>query len=106
MRLISYFFIYTMFIINSEFIHNFSLFQSFIVIMEPIILVHGGAGYVSDERAAIKLISIRKVARKGYEVLRNTGCVLSATIAAVEMMEDDPIFNAGQVSSFCRYGTQ
>lgn len=64
-------------------------------VVQPILLVHGGAGSVPDSRVQAKLDGVRLAARKGYQVLQQTGSVLDGIVAAVEVMEDDPAFNAG-----------
>lgn len=63
--------------------------------MEPIILVHGGAGEIPDSRIEPKLRGCRMAAKAGYDVLRNGGSALDAVEAAVNVMEDDEAFNAG-----------
>lgn len=65
-------------------------------VIQPILLVHGGAGDIPDSRVQGKLIGVCKAARKGYNILQESGSVLDAIIAAVEIMEDDPVFNAGK----------
>lgn len=62
---------------------------------QPILLVHGGAGAIPDHRVLVKLKGVRRAARKGYKVLRRSGSVLNAIVAAVEVMEEDTNFNAG-----------
>lgn len=63
--------------------------------MEPIVLVHGGAGEIPDIRVQPKLRGCRAAARAGYEVLKKGGSALDAVEAAVRAMEDDEAFNAG-----------
>jgi beta-aspartyl-peptidase (threonine type) len=73
-------------------------FKGFIVIsamVEPVVLVHGGAGDIPDSRVAPKLAGVRRAARRGYEVLCTGGSVIDAVEAAVHVMEDDEHFNAG-----------
>lgn len=66
--------------------------------MEPIILVHGGAGDIPDERIPAKLAGVKKSVKIGYEILKNGGSALDAAEAAVRSMEDDAAFNAGKYS--------
>jgi beta-aspartyl-peptidase (threonine type) len=61
----------------------------------PAIVVHGGAGDVTDERARVKLIGVQAAAREGWRVLSTGGSAMDAVEAAVKMMEDDQNFNAG-----------
>lgn len=65
--------------------------------VEPILVVHGGAGAIPDYRILVKLKGVRRAARKGYKVLLRSGSVLNAIVAAVEVMEEDTNFNAGTV---------
>lgn len=64
--------------------------------IQPIVLVHGGAGDIPDTRVLAKLNGVCEAARKGYNVLKGSGSVLDGIITAVEIMEDDPVFNAGR----------
>lgn len=64
--------------------------------IEPVILVHGGAGDIAEWRVPLKMHGVRKAVKVGYEILSNTkGCVLDAVEAAIKVMEDDEAFNAG-----------
>ncbi len=49
----------------------------------PSIIVHGGAGWISDERAAVCVAGVNKAARAGYEVLMRGGTAVDAVEAAV-----------------------
>lgn len=63
--------------------------------MEPILLVHGGAGNIPNERVPGKLTGCKKSVQIGYKILKNGGSALDAVEAAVRYMEDDENFNAG-----------
>jgi beta-aspartyl-peptidase (threonine type) len=63
--------------------------------MEPIVLVHGGAGDIPDSRVPLKLTGVKKAASLGYQILKNGGSVVDAVEEAVKSMEDDEAFNAG-----------
>lgn len=63
--------------------------------IEPVVLVHGGAGDIPVERVEGKLVGVKCAARIGYDKLKETGCVLDAVEEAVRSMELDPYFNAG-----------
>lgn len=63
--------------------------------MEPIVLVHGGAGEIPDVRVDPKLRDCKLAAKAGYAVLKNGGSALDAVEAAVKVMEDSEAFNAG-----------
>lgn len=64
--------------------------------MQPIILVHGGAGVISDDSKAQKLLEgVKTAARIGYETLTRTGSIIDAVENAVIFLENEKIFNAG-----------
>jgi beta-aspartyl-peptidase (threonine type) len=63
--------------------------------VEPVVLVHGGAGNIPNNRVGPKLVGVRRAARIGYKVLSNGGSVIDAVHSAVQYMEDDEAFNAG-----------
>ncbi|MEJ7735439.1 MAG: isoaspartyl peptidase/L-asparaginase [Polyangiaceae bacterium] len=60
------------------------------------LLVHGGAGAISRERREAHAEGCRHAARAGGTVLARGGSVLDAVVAAVRVLEDDPLFNAGR----------
>ncbi|EDS38232.1 l-asparaginase [Culex quinquefasciatus] len=62
---------------------------------EPIVLVHGGAGTIGEDRIPGKYRGSKLAARVGYRVLLNNGSVLDAVEEAVRIMEGDSNFNAG-----------
>lgn len=64
----------------------------------PVVLVHGGAGDISDDRVPAKLEGVVAAVERGYQVLSNGGSALDAAQACVESMEDDEAFNAGRGS--------
>src|SRR5262249_17850808 len=59
------------------------------------ILVHGGAGDVKEERRPRHVEGCRIAAAAGAEILVAGGSALDAAQRAVEVLEDDPCFNAG-----------
>ena len=61
--------------------------------------VHGGAGKWEDRDAQAALAGVRAAAQAGVEVLRAGGGALDAVVAAVVVLEDDPLFNAGTGSA-------
>jgi beta-aspartyl-peptidase (threonine type) len=63
--------------------------------VEPIVLVHGGAGDIPQSRVQGKLRGVRQAAQIGYYHLINNLNVMEAVEAAVQHMEIDPDFNAG-----------
>ncbi|KAL9883983.1 putative isoaspartyl peptidase/L-asparaginase CG7860 isoform 1-T1 [Glossina fuscipes fuscipes] len=68
--------------------------------MEPILLVHGGAGNITDARCPGKLTGMKQALRVGIKHLipnndLSEGSALDAVEAAVRVMESDGNFNAG-----------
>lgn len=67
------------------------------------IAIHGGAGTIlkeqmSDELKHSILADLQKSVRAGHEVLVKSGDALDAVVAAVNVLEDSPNFNAGKGS--------
>jgi beta-aspartyl-peptidase (threonine type) len=61
---------------------------------KPVIVVHGGAGEWQPERRKAGIAGVKAATKTGFDVLIKRGS-LDAVEAAVESMEDDPVFNAG-----------
>lgn len=66
-------------------------------IMKPVIIVHGGAGDIGEERVPGKINGVKLSAKVGFEILHKGGSALEAVEAAVRVMEDDEYFNAGKM---------
>ena len=70
--------------------------------------IHGGAGVISETvkkyGEAAYLDTLRAALAAGREVLANDGAAIDAVQAAVEVMEDSPLFNAGRGSVFAANG--
>jgi len=60
------------------------------------IVVHGGAGNWKPSRHEVALAGVRRAAEAGHAVLAQGGDALEAVQAAVVLLEDDPVFNAGR----------
>lgn len=77
----------------------------------PIALaVHGGAGTILREKLTPDLEqqyrdTLREALQAGYDILSRGGTSLDAVEAAVVVMEDSPLFNAGKGSVFTGQGT-
>jgi len=59
----------------------------------PVLLVHGGAGYKPPQKTTLDVLA--ESLAKGYTILLNGGCSLDAVVAAVTVMENSGMFNAG-----------
>lgn len=60
-----------------------------------VILVHGGAGDVPIDRRPLHAEGCARAAEAGAAILRAGGTAVDAAEAAVRVLEDDPLFNAG-----------
>ena len=73
------------------------------------IVIHGGAGalepgrYTPEEEAAYKA-KLTEALEAGYGVLDKGGAALDAIEAAIVILEDSPLFNAGKGAVFTREG--
>ena len=65
----------------------------------PAIIVHGGAGPIKDDSLPARLEGCRDAARAGWKILEQGGTALDAVEAAVVVLEDNPLFNAGTGST-------
>jgi len=78
--------------------------------MKPVLVVHGGAARLS---AAQRLPAARapfeagmgEAIAAGMAVLQKGGAARDAVVEAVAALEDNPIFNAGRGSVYCRDGS-
>jgi len=71
--------------------------------------VHGGAGVIeraslTPEQDAAYRAALHRALEAGSAVLANGGSALDAVQAAIELMEDDPLFNAGRGAVFTAAG--
>ncbi len=69
------------------------------------IAIHGGAGTIVHEQMTAELKSailaaLEASVQAGHRILQQGGDALDATVAAVEVLEDSPLFNAGKGSVF------
>jgi beta-aspartyl-peptidase (threonine type) len=87
------------------------LLASFAAKAQPwAIAIHGGAGEVEWEHmdaatASAYHASLARALAAGSAVLARHGSALDAVEASVEVLEDDPLFNAGRGSAFAADGT-
>lgn len=78
--------------------------------MKPVIAIHGGAGAIardamSAEKEREYLDALARIVQAGQAVLAEGGSALDAVTAAVRMLEDCPLFNAGHGAVFTSAGT-
>ncbi|MBK7659252.1 MAG: isoaspartyl peptidase/L-asparaginase [Betaproteobacteria bacterium] len=74
------------------------------------IAIHGGSGTItrttlSPEREAAYRTVLTEALEAGRKVLAANGTSLDAVVAAVKIMEDSPLFNAGKGAVFTHEGT-
>jgi beta-aspartyl-peptidase (threonine type) len=74
------------------------------------LVVHGGAGIIdrskmTPERERDYRNGLERALTAGYKILESGGASLDAVEAAVRVLEDDPLFNAGKGAVFTSAGT-
>lgn len=70
----------------------------------PAIIVHGGAGPIKDDSLRARLEGCEAAASAGWKILQGGGSSLDAVEAAVVVLEDNPLFNAGTGSTLNSLG--
>lgn len=71
--------------------------------------IHGGAGNlvkgkISDSLEQAYLRKLKEATEVGYAILENNGSSLDAVVAAIEILENSPLFNAGKGAVFTHEG--
>jgi len=74
------------------------------------LVIHGGAGTIerskmTPEQERGHRAGLERSLKAGFEILKNGGSSLDAVEAAVRVLEDDPLFNAGKGAVFTDAGT-
>ena len=74
------------------------------------LVIHGGVGTIlrenmSAEKEKAYELSLEAALKAGQEILKRKGSALQAVEAALKVMEDSPLFNAGKGSVFTHDGT-
>ncbi len=74
------------------------------------LVVHGGSGVLSADRMTPELRvayyeSLDEALLAGHTVLTRGGSSVDAIVAAITILEDSPLFNAGRGAAFTRTGT-
>jgi len=73
--------------------------------MKPVIVIHGGAWEIPDDQIEENIAGVGEAVRLGWRALEKGGSALDAVVAAVNSMEDNPIFDAGIGSVLTEDGT-
>ncbi|MBD2024138.1 isoaspartyl peptidase/L-asparaginase family protein [Leptolyngbya sp. FACHB-711] len=63
--------------------------------MKPVIIVHGGAKTITEDKVAANQAGCLAAVEAGWEVLRTGGNAAAAVEAAIRVLESDQTFNAG-----------
>lgn len=74
------------------------------------LVMHGGAGTITPESMTPQLeaeyrAKMEEAMRAGHAVLRDGGNGLDAVVAAINILEDSPLFNSGKGAVFTAEGT-
>ncbi len=75
-----------------------------------VLVIHGGAGPVpraemTPEKEKAQRAALEEALRAGHAVLKNGGASLDAVGAAIQVLEDSPLFNAGRGAVLTADGT-
>ena len=75
-----------------------------------VLVIHGGAGVITKknmtpEKEKAYTEKMKEALKAGEQVLKNGGEALDAVTAAITVMEDSPLFNAGKGAVFTAEGT-
>jgi beta-aspartyl-peptidase (threonine type) len=63
--------------------------------MKPSLIVHGGAWDIPDEAVEACHVGCRRALEAGWAILSRDGSALDAVEAAIIVLEDEPVFDAG-----------
>ena len=63
--------------------------------MKPTLIVHGGAWDIPDEAVEACKSGCHAALAAGWSILHRGGSALDAVEAAIIVLEDDPVFDAG-----------
>lgn len=95
------------FVLISVFCGNLSVVGQ--AVTKPVLVIHGGAGtilpqHITPEKEKAYKDALTQALQKGYAILNAGGSALEAVTAAVMVMEDSPLFNAGKGAVFTNEG--
>ncbi len=85
--------------------NTFLVQPAFAQAVEPVIAIHGGSGTIprgtlTPELEAEYRAAMLEAVTAGQKILVGGGTALDAVVAAVKVMEDSPLFNAGKGAVF------
>ena len=63
--------------------------------VKPVIIVHGGAWGIPDRLVDANIKGVKESVKAGWVILEEGGSALDAVVAAVNVLEDNPSFDAG-----------
>lgn len=74
------------------------------------LVIHGGAGTILKENMSDSLetayrLKLEEAIKKGHKILENGGTSMAAVTAAINIMENSPLFNAGKGAVFTNHET-
>lgn len=74
-----------------------------------VLVIHGGAGTIlksqmTPEKEKAYTSALNEALQKGYAILNNGGTSVDAVEAAIKVLEDNPLFNAGKGAVFTNEG--
>jgi L-asparaginase / beta-aspartyl-peptidase len=73
------------------------------------LVIHGGAGNITPaimnkDQEQQYTAGLKEALDKGYDILHNAGAALEAVVAAISVLENNPLFNAGRGAVFTKKG--
>jgi len=76
-----------------------------------VLVIHGGAGTIlkknmTPEKEEAYTAKLEEALKAGYEIINNNGTSVDAVQAAINVMEDSPLFNAGKGAVYTNKETQ
>ena len=76
-----------------------------------VLVIHGGAGTIlkknmTEEKEKAYRAKLEQALKAGYQVLQDSGTSVQAVQAAINIMEDSPLFNAGRGAVYTNQETQ
>ncbi|MGD1717187.1 isoaspartyl peptidase/L-asparaginase [Dapis sp. BLCC M172] len=65
--------------------------------MQPKLIIHGGAGSSIEEKGGLDVVrkSLHRIVDELYNLLLNDTAAVDAVVRGCQLLEDDPLFNAG-----------